>query len=245
MDKDKSSTIWLIIVILLAIAFTVFVSVVAWRNYHKEDFQYDVLKNSIGMASGSNILINLDQVFGFFGGLSSETPLPLNTSDCFCNTFNDKDKLVLLGNYVYQYHTGYITNDEFSQRVNTLGGDFSNWREHFNLCKRQCEKDKGSRQVPRLFNHDQILGFLTGTIISESKDMMYPCYELIANVRDFLYHNDEIKVSEYINLDLSIKGGVCTKEYAETKLKSLNIDTVKLQESLKSYCEQWCDSKLC
>lgn len=236
---------WTIVMIIIVLIFFGTVAFVDWKNYRQEGYKYSILKNSLGPAYGTNILINLDQAFAFFAGLVSASPLPLNTSEAFTGLYNDKDKLMLLANHIYAYHTSYIDKKTFDEAVKKLGPQFSNWEQSLQSAKVECEVSKTKRQIPQLFNFDQLLGFIAGTIISESKDMMFPCYNLIQYVQDFLYHNDLDAVSSFINYDLKVKGGECTKEVAEMSLKSLGVDTKKLQDSLKSYCEQYCDKKIC
>jgi hypothetical protein len=213
--------------------------------YKKENYPYNVLKDTIGLASGNNIIENLDQAFAFIGGLCTNSQFPLLVSDCICGQYNNKDKLVLFCNYVYNYHTQNIDKKTYDKQVQNLGENFENFFTLLEVCKKQCTTDMVKRNTYTLFNFDQLLGFLAGTIIAQTKDMMYPCYDLLRYLRYFIYDNPINHILMYVNMDLKIKAKDFTPEQAEDFLKRNNVNPEALQASLKTYCKTYCNGEIC
>ena len=235
---DKKYWIYIILAVIVVV-----VSILIFSK-KKESYPFNVLKDTIGLASGNNIIENLDQAFSFIGGLCIDTQYPLLVSDCICVQYNNKDKLVLFCNYVYNYHTQFIDKKTYDEQVKNLGENFTNFFTILQKCKEKC-KSKTERNTYTLFNFDQLLGFLAGTIIAQTKDMMYPCNDLLRYLRYFIYDNAINKVLMYVNADLKLKAGDFTSQEAQDFLNRHNVDTQALQASLKSYCRTYCDGAIC
>lgn len=222
-------------------ALLLIVIIVCFTRRSKESFYLEELKDYMVPLNGSNLLINLDQSFGFFAGLNSVTKNPLLTSGCILLQYNDKDKLILAANFLYQYHTSNIDKETMMKKFEAIGIPHPEFMKVMEACSAEC--NKSDINIYRITEEDFLLGFLVGVAISQKPDKMYPCYSLINGMRQFMYDIPIENLLLYVNTVMQANGGAISKEEAEEILARNNLSRDKIKEMMKSYCQEFCEKK--
>jgi hypothetical protein len=222
-------------------ALLLIVLVVCFTKSSKESFYLEELKDYMVPLSGSNLLINLDQTFGFYAGLNSTTKNPLLTSGCILLQYNDKDKLILAANFLYQYHTSNIDKKTMLKKFEAIGISYSDFMKVFQFCQVEC--NKSDINIYRITNEDFLLGFLVGVVISQKDDKIFPCYSLINGMRQFMYDTPIESLLLYVNTVMQANGGEITQEEANEILKRNKLSRDKFKDMFKFYCKEFCEKK--
>jgi hypothetical protein len=222
---------------LAAILFIILI-VVLIKKKTNEGFYRNELKDSMSMVSASNQLINLDQTFGFFAGLNSETKNPLLTSGCILQAYNNKQMLNSLSNYMYQLYTGKIDENTFKAACDSLMVDFNEFQELLQNCKVKCD-EPNDLSIFKITTYDFLLGFIVGLTIRKN-GMMFPCFDLINRTQSFIYDNDIENTMLYINTMIQVNAGLRTMEDARAYLAGRNVNVDALIDSFHMYCSQGC-----
>jgi hypothetical protein len=203
-----------------------------------ENFYRDTIRDSMTMVASNNQLINLEQTFGFFAGLNSETKNPLLTSGCILQGYNNKNMLNSLSNYMYQYYTGQITADDLLNECNKLRVDWNEFGQLVQNCKLKCD-EPNNLSILKITTSDFLLGYIVGLTIRKN-DLNFPCADLINRTRSFIYDNDYENVLLYINTMIEVNAGLRTMDQAMDYLKGRNVNVEKIIDSFHTYCTQGC-----
>lgn len=204
----------------------------------KEGFYRNELKNSMSMVSATNELINLDQTFGFFAGLNSDTKNPLLTSGCILTAYNNKDVLNSLSNYMYQLFTGKINEETFKKNVESLSLSYDEFQQVLANCRMKCN-EPNDLSIFKITTNDFLVGYLVGLTIKKN-NMMFPCFDLINYVQKYIYDSPIDDLFLYVNTMIQVNAGKMNMDEAMNYLKGRNVNVQNLIDTYNKYCSAGC-----
>jgi hypothetical protein len=247
--KRSQKKLFCTLIVLALLGILIFLLI---RKSSKECFYLEELKDqmvaTVGykgsvLLNGNNVLINLDQAFGFFAGLNNDTRNPLLTSGCLLQQYNDKDLLIFAANFLYQYHTENIPEDTMKSNFTNVGLDYAQFMGYMKQCRETC--DKSELNIFKITEVDFLLGFIIGTLIKQAKGEKIPCINLINAMRRFMWDCSMERLMLYVNTVMIANGGEITKEEGEEILKRNHIDKEQIKSKMRSYCDEYCGKQGC